>query len=107
MRPLGLFAVLIARCLGEGPGQAASTRRLWLFVFGRKCRRVDTSKLVGKVRVLFEKPLQLGRLVENAKRMRGAFAGLFVLGPGFWFGRLGKVGWVVLFMRAEADDGAA
>lgn len=56
VRPFGLLAVLVARCLREGPGQAAAAGRLRLLVLGRKSRGVDAGQLGREVRVLFEEP---------------------------------------------------
>lgn len=39
--------------------------------------------------------------------MRGAFAGWLGFGFEFWFRGLGRIGWVVFLMRAEANDGTA
>lgn len=57
MRPLRLLVVLVSRCLCEGPGQAATTGCLWLFVLGREGRGVNAGQFRGKVRVLFEEPV--------------------------------------------------
>lgn len=66
---------------------------------------MDASEFGGEGRVLGEEPRELGRFVEDAEGMRGALAGRLVLGFGVWFWGLGRIGWVVFFMCAEADDG--